>query len=57
MRRFNINYLFWEGVDDTQFNFSTGYCIKGSDTAQFLETELAKQGLNYHFFPKRNIYR
>jgi len=51
------NYLFWEGVDDTQFNFSTGYCIKGSDTAQFLETELAKQGLNYHFFPKRNIYR
>lgn len=40
------NYLFWEGVDDTQFNFSTGYCIKGSDTAQFLETELAKQGLN-----------
>ena len=40
------NYLFWEGLDDIQFDFSTGYCIKESDTAEFLETELSKHGLN-----------
>ena len=31
------NYLFWEGVADTEFDFSEGFCVKGSDTAEFLE--------------------
>lgn len=42
----NYNYLYWEGETDTEFDFSTGYCIKGSESAEFLEKELAKQGLN-----------
>ena len=42
----NYNYLYWEGETDTQFDFSTGYCVKGSESAEFLENELAKQGLN-----------
>lgn len=42
----NYNYLYWEGKTATQFDFSTGYCVKGSESAEFLEKELAKQGLN-----------
>lgn len=42
----NYNYLYWEGETDTRFDFSTGYCVKGSESAKFLEKELAKQGLN-----------
>ena len=42
----NYNYLYWEGETDTEFDFSTGYCVKGSESAEFLEKELAKQGLN-----------
>lgn len=42
----NYNYLYWEGKTDTEFDFSTGYCVKGSESAEFLEKELAKQGLN-----------
>lgn len=42
----NYNYLYWEGETDTEFDFSTGYCVKGSESAKFLEKELAKQGLN-----------
>ena len=40
------NYLFWEGESDTQFDFSQGFCVKGGDTAEFLEEALAKLGLN-----------
>ena len=39
------NYLFWEGVADTEFDFSEGFCVKGSDTAEFLEDALARLGL------------
>lgn len=39
------NYLYWEGVQNTGFDFSQGFCVKGSDTAAFLETALAKLGL------------
>lgn len=40
------NYLYWEGNLHTNYDFSQGFCIKGSDTAEFLETVLAEQGLN-----------
>ena len=39
------NYLYWEGVSDTDYDFSEGYCVAGSDTAAFLEDSLAKLGL------------
>ena len=38
--------LFWEGVSDTEYDFSRGFCIKGEDTAAFLEWALAEQGLS-----------
>ena len=39
------NYLYWEGTSDTDYDFSSGFCIAGADTAAFLETALAQLGL------------
>lgn len=38
--------LYWEGELDIKPDFSTGFCVKGEDTAAFLEEVLAQQGLN-----------
>ena len=40
------NYLYWEGETYTQYDLSKGFCVKGEDTAAFLEDALAKLGLN-----------
>jgi len=39
------NYLYWEGVSDTEYDFSRGFCVPGGDTAAFLEDALARLGL------------
>lgn len=39
------NYLYWEANLNTEFDFSKGFCVKGSDTAEFLTKELAEIGL------------
>ncbi len=39
------NYLYWEGETDAQWDMSQGFCIKGTDTAAFLEDALGKLGL------------
>ena len=39
------NYLYWEGKTDTPYDLSKGFCVKGEDTAAFLENALAKLGL------------
>ena len=38
--------LYWEGMQAAEWDFSTGFCVKGSDTAEFLEWALAAQGLS-----------
>ena len=40
------NYLYWEGETNAQWDMSEGFCIKGEDTAAFLEDVLEKLGLN-----------
>lgn len=40
------NYLYWEGRNKGNFDFSKGFCVKGSDTAAFLDKALEKLGLN-----------
>lgn len=40
------NYLYWEGETFAQYDFSEGFCIKGENTAEFLEAALAQLGLN-----------
>ena len=40
------NYLYWEGACEGEFDLSRGFCVRGADTAAFLEEALAKLGLN-----------
>ena len=37
--------LFWEGISPTEYDFSTGFCAAGENTAAFLEDALADLGL------------
>lgn len=40
------NYLYWEGETHAQWDMREGFCVKGEDTAAFLEDALEKLGLN-----------
>lgn len=40
------NYLYWEGETNTNYDLSKGFCVKGKDTAKFLEDALRRLGLN-----------
>ena len=40
------NYLYWEGETYVQWDMTNGFCIRGKDTAAFLEDALEKLGLN-----------
>ncbi len=42
----NYDYLFWEGVPRFEYDFFTGYCVKGTDTEAFLRKKLPELGLN-----------
>ena len=37
--------LYWEGVQKAEWDFSKGFCVRGEDTAAFLEWALTEQGL------------
>ena len=40
-------YLFWDSVNSrTQFDYSKGFCVPGSDTERFLKEKLTYMGLN-----------
>ena len=39
------NYLYWEGMSGTEYDFSQGFCVPGEETAAFLEDALAQLGL------------
>ena len=39
------SYIFWEASDYGEFTFDKGFCVAGSDTAEFLRTTLAEIGL------------
>ena len=40
------SYLFWEGSLNLEPDLSQGFCVKGEDTAEFLEWALKELGLN-----------
>ena len=40
------NYLYWEGETNARWDMTEGFCVKGEDTAVFLEKALEKLGLN-----------
>lgn len=39
------NYLYWEGINDAEYDFSEGFCVPGNETAAFLEGALDRLGL------------
>lgn len=39
------NYLYWEGQSNTRWDLTRGFCVKGENTAAFLEQALEKLGL------------
>ncbi|MBE6763766.1 MAG: hypothetical protein E7553_05355 [Ruminococcaceae bacterium] len=39
------NYLYWEGETNADWDLTSGFCVKGEDTAAFLETALSELGL------------
>ncbi len=41
----SYNYLYWEGETYADWDMSQGFCVKGKDTASFLEEALEKLGL------------
>ena len=42
---YEYSYLFWEAEEQEEYDFDTGFCVKGEDTAEFLRTTLAQIGL------------
>ncbi len=38
--------LYWEGTQSESWDFSKGFCVRGEDTAKFLEWALEAQGLS-----------
>ena len=44
------DYIFWESSDNTEYDWSEGYVIKGSETEAFLRNVLPEMGL------KKNEY-
>ncbi len=41
----SYNYLYWEGQINSQWDMTQGFCVKGEETAAFLEQALEKLGL------------
>ncbi|NMD37677.1 MAG: hypothetical protein GYA87_03225 [Christensenellaceae bacterium] len=45
--RRHYKYLFWEGIHNREWNFDSGFVVKGADIIPFLEEKLEILGLNY----------
>lgn len=43
----DYNYLYWEGMGEVPDSFDRAICVRGEDTAAFLEEYLEAAGLNY----------
>jgi len=50
------SYLYWEGVCDTQYDFSKGFVVKGQDTAAFLQAKLSALGLTAKEYNEFIVY-
>ena len=50
------SYLFWEGVSDTAYDFTEGFCVAGEDTTAFLRQTLAQLGLTPREYNEFIVY-
>ena len=48
--------LFWEGITEAEYDFSTGFCVAGADTADFLREKLAEIGLTPREYNEFIVY-
>ena len=42
---YEYSYLFWEAETIEPYNFEKGFCVKGSETGEFLRSTLSQMGL------------
>ena len=50
------SYLFWEGKSDSDYDMSRGFVVKGTDTADFLQTTLSRMGLKPREYNEFIVY-
>ena len=50
------SYLFWDGVDNTEYDLSTGFVVKGEDTKVFLQNTLKRIGLTPKEYNEMIVY-
>ncbi len=50
------SYLFWDGYDETAYDLSRGFCVKGEDTAAFLQDILGEMGLTPREYNEFIVY-
>lgn len=50
------SYLFWEGVSETEYDFSDAYCVAGEETAAFLQEILPALGLSPREYNEFIVY-
>lgn len=50
------SYLFWEGLDDNEYDFSSGFVVPGEDTAAFLQEKLSYMGLTPKEYNEMIVY-
>lgn len=50
------SYLFWEGITDTDYDFSEGFVVKGEDMKDFLQEKLAYMGLTPREYNEFIVY-
>lgn len=50
------SYLFWEGNTDTEYDMTSGYVVKGEDTARFLQNTLSKMGMTAKEYNEFIVY-
>lgn len=53
---FEYSYLYWEGEGNVNWDFSSGFVVKGSDTASFLREKLAYLGLTPREYNEFIVY-
>lgn len=50
------SYLFWEGFDYNEYDFSAGFVVPGEETAEFLQEKLSDMGLTPTEYNEMIVY-
>ena len=50
------SYLFWEGFDSIEYDFSSGFVVAGEDTMEFLKEKLSYLGLTPKEYNEMIVY-